>query len=158
MRIYVPLLTADVEALRHAAAGAGRLLLPSGRPTWAVTPASRADRAGEDLEDLEYDALQDAVYAGLEHVEDAARRSAPGTRRIGVAAGDVSDAAVAEASDTGGAFGVVMVRDEELRIASLHVTERGATAVREDDTDPALLWFDVGELPTALDYLAEPAA
>ncbi len=155
MRIYVPLLPADIEVLRRAETPAGRLALASGRPAWAVTPAARDDRAGEDLDDLEYDALQDAVYANL---EDPARRSASGGRRLGVVAGDVSDQAVADASHTGGAFGVVMARGEELRIASLHVTEQGAAAIRADDTDPALLWFDVAELPAALDYLAEPAA
>lgn len=155
MRIYVPLLAADVAALRRDVPPRSRLALVNGRAAWAVTDASRADRAGEDVEDLEYDALQDAAYADL---EDPARRADGAHRRIGILAGDVPESAVRDASATGGAFGVRLTRAEELKIASLHVTEQGATAIRDDDTEPALLWFDVAELAAGFDYLSEPSA
>lgn len=150
MRIYLPLTGADPGAF-HGAPGGATFPVAPGTAAWAVTAAARADRPGEDVEDLEYDALQDAVYAALENGPSPVR----GTQRVAVLAGDVADGAVREAV-AGGAFGVEIARAAELRIASVHVTEQGAEAVRADDTDPALLWFDVAEAADALDYLRRP--
>lgn len=151
MRIFLPLQTEDRHRLGSTAPGTGSILLPlsAGRPAWSVSPWARAERAAEDPEDLEYDALQDAAYAALVDEQDP---SGPQGRRA-VLAGDVPDTAVREASETGGAFGVEIVADAQLRLAALHVTEQGAAAALADDTDPALLWFDAVEPATALDYL-----
>lgn len=146
MRIYLPVDPSEHEPLR---AGAGDLELAAGRGAWAVTASARADRPDEDAEDLEYDALQDAVYAALTAGEGTDPR-----RRVLVAAGDVPDRAVAEAGEEAGAYGVVLIAPAALRIAALHVTELGAQAIEEDDTDPALLWFDASEGAQALAYLA----
>lgn len=160
MRIYVPLLPDDEAGLSATGALPGRLALAADRPAWAVTPEARADRPGEDPEDLEYDAMQDAVYAALEGsagtAGGASAKRVTGDRRVGILAGDVPDTALAAASATGGAFGVVLTAPAELRIASAHVTELGADAARADDTDPALLWFDVAETAEALSFLREP--
>lgn len=146
MRIYVPIIEADRPRLRS---GAPQLPLEEGRPAWALTVTARRDRDQEDPEDLEYDALQDAVFAALvsEPQGDPARRAI-------VVAGDVPDGDLVEASEGGGAYGVVTASATTLRIASLHVTELGARAIDEDDTDPALLWFDRSEGATALEYAA----
>ncbi|WP_341855972.1 hypothetical protein [Brachybacterium sp. GPGPB12] len=65
---------------------------------------------------------------------------------------DVPDAAIGDAAD-GGAFGVLLGTPASARIASFHVTELDAAAAEADDTDPALLWFDVVEAREALAYL-----
>lgn len=150
MRIYVPLTSADPGTWDRAP-GRRTCPLPPETAAWAVTASARGDRPGEDIEDLEYEALQDAVYAALENGPSPVQ----GARRVAVIAGDVADDAVREA-EAGGAFGIRIARRAELRIASVHVTEQGAEAVRADDTDPALLWFDVAESDDALDYLRRP--
>lgn len=155
MRIYVPLQDPDIATLSaDPGTTVARMRLDEGRAAWAATAEAREDRAGEDLEDLEYEALQDAVHAALER----GARPAQGAERVGVLAGDVSDGALEDASADGGAFGVRMGRAEDLRIASIHVTELGAATIRADDTDPALLWFDAAEAATAIDYLRSPSA
>lgn len=155
MRIYLPLADTDRFALETVAPGAAsvRVRVEQGRLAWGVSAAARSERPSEDAEDLEYEAIQDAVYAALE----SSPASVTGARRVAVIAGDVSDGAVEDASAEAGAFGLRIVRAEDLRLASLHVTEQGADTVRADDTDPALLWFDVAEVPAALTYLREVA-
>lgn len=153
MRIYLPLLDADADALAAIDASPARVRLVADRPVWGVAPAAQAEHPGQDEEDLEYEALQDAVYAALE----SSPRPVTGARRVAVLAGDVSDGAVADASATLGAFGLRAVRAEDVRLVSVHVTELGADAVRADDTDPALLWFDIAEVAAALAYLGQDA-
>lgn len=148
MRIFLPLATEDSADI---AASALRLRLLEGRMAWAVTEELRADRVGEDEEELEYDAIQDAVHIAL-------GASAPDARAMVIAA-DVPDSAFQPAGDNGGAYGVVTVSEAEARIASFHVTELDASSAAADDTDPALLWFDATEGPQALSYLdAAPGA
>lgn len=141
MRIYLPLTASDRAALELASI---RLELAEGRAAWAVTAAAQRDFPGEDLEDLEYEALQDAVHVAY------GTRSA--NQRALVVAADVPDAALGEAAD-GGPFGTVLVSSASARIASFHVTELDAAAAEADDTDPALLWFDAAEAADALAYL-----
>lgn len=143
MRIYLPLTPTDPPALENAG---GHLELTAGRPAWAVTAEARADRPGEDEEDLEYDALQDAVHIALSQGADDARAL--------VIAADVPDAMTAPAAEEGGAFGVSLRETASARIASFHVTELDAAAAAADDTDPALLWFDASEGAAALEFLA----
>jgi hypothetical protein len=145
MRIFLPARTADQDALRL---GARRLQLPSGRTVWGVSSEARAQAPDEDTEELEYDAIQDAVYAGLLEAD------AP-DRRLVVLAGDLPDAAVGPDTEESGMYGLRLERDETFALASVHVTELDAQSVADDDTDPALLWFDAGEAPRALDYAAE---
>lgn len=141
MRIYLPLTASDRPALERA----GRVIdLESGRPGWAVTAEARGDRPGEDEEDLEYEALQDAAHVALGAVG--------ATSRALVIAVDVPDRAL-EATDDGGAFGLRLREAAAARIASFHVTELDAAAAAQDDTDPALLWFDASEGTDALAFL-----
>ncbi|EWS80813.1 hypothetical protein BF93_01665 [Brachybacterium phenoliresistens] len=149
MRIYLPVTPAEHAALRS---GAGALELPAGRSAWAVHASARTDRPGEDPEDLEYDALQDAVHVALTSgpQEDPDRRAL-------VVAGDVPDRAVVESPEEGGAYGIELPAPATLRIAAFHVSELGARAVEADDTDPALLWFDASEGAAALDYAEAPS-
>lgn len=147
MRIFLPLSVADRPVI---AASGSQLALEAGRAAWAVTAEARADRPGEDEEDLEYDALQDATHIAL--------RGAAPEARVMVIAADVSDAALQPAGEAGGAYGVVTGSDARAEIASFHVTELDAQAAAADDTDPALLWFDVSEPAAALAFLdAAPA-
>lgn len=146
MRIYLPLTAPDRASLELASA---RLELAEGRAAWTVTDSARQDFPGEDLEDLEYEALQDAVHV--------AYGAGDPTRRALVIAADVPDAVLAEAPD-GGAFGVLLRSPAAARIASFHVTELDAAAAEADDTDPALLWFDAAEAADALAYLDGAAA
>ncbi|WP_152354367.1 DUF6912 family protein [Brachybacterium subflavum] len=145
MRIFAPVGPADHDALRS---GAARVALETGRPVWGVSDAARADRAAEDVEELEYDALQDAVFSALGQID-------PRMRAL-VLAGDVPDASLADASEDGGAFGLRLAREDTLVVASAHATELDAAAAEVDDTDPALLWFDASELPAAIDYAEAP--
>lgn len=148
MRIYLPLTPNDRPVLESAGE---RLELTAGRMAWAVTAEARADRPGEDEEDLEYDALQDAVHIALSQGSETARAL--------VIAADVPDAATAPAAEQGGAFGISLREAVPARVASFHVTELDAAAAAADDTDPALLWFDASEGAAALEYLAGgPAA
>lgn len=141
MRIFLPLDPGDHAVLT---ASRTRLELAADRPAWAVTAEARAERPGVDEEDLDYDALQDAVHVALQ-------AAAPAERALVIAA-DVPDPDLAAATDTGGAYGVRTTADTTARIAALHVTELDAAAAEADDTDPALLWFDVSEGAAALAY------
>lgn len=145
MRIFAPVGPADHDTLRS---GAARLSLEEGRPVWGVSDAALAERAGEDVEELEYDAMQDAVFSALGQVD-------PRMRAL-VLSGDVADGSLADASEDGGVFGLRLAREATLVIASAHATELDAAAAEVDDTDPVLLWFDASELPAALDYAEAP--
>lgn len=147
MRIFLPL---SVEDRTVISASGLQLDLVAGRAAWAVTAEARSDRSGEEEEDLEYDAIQDATHIALSS-------AAPDARAMVIAA-DVSDAALQPAGETGGAYGVVTVTATGARVASFHVTELDARAAAADDTDPALLWFDVSEGPAALAFLDATAA
>lgn len=142
MRIYLPLTAEDRAALESAARG---LELAAERPAWGVSTEARADRPGQDEEDLEYDALQDAVHIAFS--------LGGGDSRALVIAADAPDEALAGAEENGGAFGVVTRRATQARIASFHVSELDAVSADQDDTDPALLWFDASEGADALAYL-----
>lgn len=142
MRIFLPLTDQDEQALRD---GRRHLELDMDRPGWAVHPAARADNPAADLEDLEYDALQDAV-----HVAFSAQPDHPRDARAAVLAVDVPDEAVREADDAG-AYGVIVAQGH-MRVDAVHVTEAGRTEAEASDTDPALLWFDPSESARALDY------
>lgn len=142
MRIYLPLLAQDRSVL-----GEGRRLLDlePGRAAWAVTSEAAADRPGQDEEDLEYEAMQDAVHVAF----GAAGRSA----RVLVIAADAPGEVLEAATEEGGAFGVRLRERCSAKIASFHVTEQDAATAEADDTDPALLWFDAGEGQDALAFL-----
>jgi hypothetical protein len=141
MRIYLPLTASDRASLELASS---RVELAVGRAAWAVTEPAQHDFPGADLEDLEYEALQDAVHV--------AYSSGGAGQRALVIAADVADDVLEEAAD-GGAFGVLLRAPASARIASFHVTELDAAAAEADDTDPALLWFDAAEAAAALSYL-----
>lgn len=142
MRIYLPLLAQDRPALQE-----GRRLidLEPGRAAWAVTSEASADRPAQDEEDLEYEALQDAVHVAFTAAEHSAR--------VLVIAADAPDDVIDAATDEGGAFGIRLREPRSAKIASFHVTEQDAEAAEADDTDPALLWFDAGEGQDALAFL-----
>ena len=142
MRIYLPLTDLDRRTLEIAGT---RVDLDAGRAAWAVTAEARADRPGEDEEDLEYEALQDAVHIAF--------GAGPSSARALVIAADVPEGAPSPAAEDAGVFGVVLREATSARIASLHVTEQNAAAADADDTDPALLWFDTSEATDALAYL-----
>lgn len=142
MRIYLPLLAQDRPALRE---GRALIDLEPGRAAWAVTSEASADRPGQDEEDLEYEALQEAVHVAF----TAAERS----ERVLVIAADAPDDVIDAATEEGGAFGIRMRERRPARIASFHVTEQDAATAEADDTDPALLWFDAGEGQDALVFL-----
>lgn len=146
MRIYLPLLPGDQESMRS---GSSLLELEAGRLAWGVAPAARADRPDEDAEDLEYEAVQDAAYWAIQDALGAGDED----RSIAVIAGDAPDQQLVEASEEAGAFGLRLSGSAQLRLASVHVTELTARAAQDDDTDPALLWFDAAEAGAALDRI-----
>src|SRR3954464_4821330 len=105
MRVYVPLtLSGLAEAYKTGELGAGPLL------AYAVTPALREWYLSDDIEELEYAALNRAALASLRLLA-----TQPGTpRRRVVVAADVPDGAAVADPDRGldpGALG-------EVRIAS----------------------------------------
>src|SRR5699024_4954749 len=93
MRIYLPLLAQDRPALRE---GRALIDLEPGRAAWAVTSEASADRPGQYEEDLEYEALQEAVHVAF----TAAERSERVLVIAAAAPDDVIDAVTAEADDT----------------------------------------------------------
>ncbi|ASK64905.1 hypothetical protein CFK39_02615 [Brachybacterium avium] len=148
MRIYLPLLAPDRPSLQD---GRKVIDLDAGRAAWAVTAEARTDRPEQDEEDLEYEALQDAVHIAF--------TAAGSSERVLVIAADIPDGLVAAATEDGGAFGIRVRERRSAKIASFHVTEQSAAAADVDDTDPALLWFDAGEGRDALAFLgAAPIA
>lgn len=122
MRAYVPLL---LRELREVAAG-GRL---PRRTTFAVTPALRQADPSADEEDLEFEAMCQAL--------DAARGLGDGRRVVAAAdipaaEGTTGDASLDEAT--------VVVLDD---VVSFHLEEsEGEDGAGYDD----LLWYDVTEL------------
>lgn len=124
MRLYVPLL---VDELAGVLAG-GRL--PE-RSAHGVTRPLRATDPGADEEDLEFDAMCEAL--------DVARELGPG-RRV-VAAADAAERADAGAGALLEGTAAVPVSD----VVSFHVEEHeGQVGAGYDD----LLWYDVSELGT----------
>lgn len=142
MRIYLPMSAEDRTILENSPSGHE---LHAGRAAWGVTGPASADNPDHDDEDLEYEAMQDAMHVAL--------LSADATSRALVIAVDVPEGTVAAAEESGGAFGVELRETARVRIASFHVSELDAVAAQQDDTDPALLWFDASEVTDAFAYL-----
>ncbi|CAM5734409.1 putative protein OS=Streptomyces tendae OX=1932 GN=GUR47_07415 PE=4 SV=1 [Streptomyces tendae] len=160
MRVYVPLtLTGLAEAHRAGELGAGPLV------AYAVTPALREWYRSDDIEELEYAALNRAALASLRLLAadgDAVRR------RVVVAA-DVPDGAVAAGPDPA-ALGEVRVAGPLplAKAAAVHVDSddaeadvraaTGALAAADGGDDDAqsvvdgaedheLLWYATQEIP-----------
>lgn len=142
MRVYLPLDTTEFDLTSPAT----HLHLPAGRALWCVTAAARAADPADE-EDLEYDAMQDAVHVALTGTDADARAI--------IVAGDVPDDRLEDGTESDGRFGARLRTDADLRIASFHVTELDAAGAAASDTDPALLWFDALEGAAALDYSAK---
>ncbi|MFD8352545.1 DUF6912 family protein [Streptomyces coelicoflavus] len=164
MRVYVPLtLSGLAEAHRAGKLGAGPLV------AHAVTPALREWYRSDDMEELEYAALNRAALASLRLL---AADAGVARRRVVVAA-DVPDAAV-EAGPDGGtdpvALGEVRVAGPLplAKAAAVHVDSADAEAdvsaaaealaaadggdddarfVVEGADDHELLWYATQELP-----------
>ncbi|HET9380449.1 MAG TPA: hypothetical protein VFP69_06430 [Streptomyces sp.] len=164
MRVYVPLtLPALAEAYKTGELGTGALT------AYAVTPALREWYLSDDLEELEYAALNRAALASLRLL--AADAEAP--RRRVVVAADVPDAATRADPDRAldpAALGEVHVAGPVAlaRVAAVHAdaddAEEDVTAAAlalpaadggDDDAqfvvdgadDHELLWFATQEIP-----------
>ncbi|MEU8754064.1 hypothetical protein AB0C88_26660 [Streptomyces chartreusis] len=164
MRVYVPLtLPGLAEAYKTGELGAGPLV------AYAVTPALREWYLSDDIEELEYAALNRAALASLRLL--AADAEAP--RRRVVVAVDVADGAAVADPDRGldpSALGEVRIaRGVALtRAAAVHVdaddaetdvaAAAGAVAAADGGDDDAqfvldgaedheLLWFATQEIP-----------
>ncbi|MFD5078496.1 DUF6912 family protein [Streptomyces sp. NPDC058371] len=164
MRVYVPLtLSGLAEAYKTGELGAGRFV------AYAVTPALREWYLSDDIEELEYAALNRAALASLRlvAVDPGAAR-----RRVVVAV-DVADGAASADPDRGldpGALGEVRVTGPVplAKAAAVHAdaddAEADVTAAAEalggadlgdDDAqfvvdgaeDHELLWFATQEIP-----------
>lgn len=142
MRIFVPMGSSDWTQLR---ASSRNVTLEAGRVAWALTREARADRPTADPEDLEYDALQDAVFYALTSLANENENS-----RVAVMAVEVPESAASAATDLG-AYGITL-HEGHGRLASIHVTELGRHDAEASDEDPALLWFDPSEIATAEAY------
>jgi len=167
MRVYVPLtLPGLAEAYKTGELGPGPLV------ACAVTPALREWYASEDIEELEYAALNQAALASLRLV--ALDPGAP--RRRVVVAVDVPDGAAAGGSGPGlapGPPGEVRVAGTVAlaRAAAVHVDaddaetdvtaavealgaadrgDDGARLVVDGAEEHELLWFATQEIPSLL--------
>ncbi|MEU1041076.1 hypothetical protein [Streptomyces sp. NPDC005907] len=164
MRVYVPLtLSGLAEAYRTGELGAGPLV------AYAVTPALREWYVSDDMEELEYAALNRAALASLRLI--AVDPAAP--RRRVVVAVDVADGAAQADPDRGldaSALGEVRVAGS-VRLAdaaAVHVDSDeaqadvvaaaealGAADLGDDDArftvdgaeDHELLWYATQEIP-----------
>ncbi|MFJ9346999.1 DUF6912 family protein [Streptomyces sp. NPDC101237] len=164
MRVYVPLtLPGLAEAHKTGELGTGPFV------AYAVTPALREWYLSDDIEELEYAALNRAALASLRLL--AAGQDAP--RRRVVVAVDVPDGAAAAGPDRGldpTALGEVRVTGTVAlaRAAAVHVDSddaeedvtaaAGALAAADDGDDDAqvvvdgaedheLLWYATQEIP-----------
>ncbi|MFF1326158.1 DUF6912 family protein [Streptomyces chartreusis] len=164
MRVYVPLtLPGLAEAYKTGELGAGPLV------AYAVTPALREWYLSDDIEELEYAALNRAALASLRLLAAAAEAA----RRRVVVAVDVADGAAVADPDRGldpSALGEVRIaRGVALaRAAAVHVdaddaetdvaAAAGALAAADGGDDDAqfvvdgaedheLLWFATQEIP-----------
>lgn len=135
MRIFLPL----TEIAAHDA-GAHRLDLAEGTLVWGCT-AEAVREVGGDTEDLEYEALQDAVHVAFQ----------AGDGRAVVLAGDVPDRDLGDGPEESGLYGLRICRPTVMQLASRHVSELTRAEAEASDTDPALLWFDVSEGARALE-------
>lgn len=130
MRVYLPLLVGELAEVPVA----GRL---PARQAYGVTGALRAEDPGADEEDLEFEAMCQAL--------DAARALGAG-RRV-VAAADAGPRA-----DAGS--GALLAGDDQLPLAdvvSFHIEEgSGGVGTGYDD----LLWYDVTELDGLISSVA----
>ncbi|MCX4881171.1 hypothetical protein [Streptomyces sp. NBC_00847] len=168
MRVYVPLtLSGLAEAYRTGELGAGPLA------AYAVTPALREWYLSEDIEELEYAALNRAALASLRLLA-----ADPGAvRRRVVVAVDVADGAAAVDPDRGldpAALGEVRVTgtvrlakaaavhvdldDAETDVAAaaeaLEAADRGdddAQFVVDGAEDHELLWYATQEIPSLVE-------
>ncbi|MET7685448.1 hypothetical protein [Streptomyces sp. NPDC005423] len=164
MRVYVPLtLPGLAEAYRTGELGAG------GFVAYAVTPALREWYLSEDIEELEYAALNRAAFASLRLL--AAEPDA--VRRRVVVAVDVPDGTAQADPERGldpAALGEVRVtgtaslaraaavhvdladaqRDVAAAAEALAAADRGdddAQSVVDDAEDHELLWYATQEIP-----------
>jgi hypothetical protein len=164
MRVYVPLtLPGLAEAYKTGELGAGPLV------AYAVTPALREWYLSDDIEELEYAALNRAALASLRQL---AADPAAARRRVVVAV-DVPDKAAAADPDRGldpAALGEVRIADGVAlaKAASVHVDAGAAEAdvaaaaealaaadAGDDDAqfvvdgaeDHELLWYATQEIP-----------
>ncbi|MFF2508481.1 DUF6912 family protein [Streptomyces sp. NPDC058067] len=167
MRVYVPLsLPRLAEAHKAGELGPGPLT------AYAVTPALREWYVSDDIEELEYAALNRAALASLRMI--AGEPDAP--RKRVVVALDVPDGAAVADPDRGldpGALGEVRIADAVrlTKAAAVHVdageaekdvaiaaAALGAADQGDDDAqfvvdgaeDHELLWFAVQEIPNLL--------
>ncbi|MFJ8191260.1 DUF6912 family protein [Streptomyces sp. NPDC096094] len=168
MRVYVPLtLSGLAEAHSTGELGTGPLV------AYAVTPALREWYHSDDIEELEYAALNRAALASLRLLA-----ADPGaTRRRVVVAADVSDGAVSAAPERGpdpAGLGEVRLAGplRLAKVASVHVdsadAEADVTAAAEalaaadggDDgarfvvdgaEDHELLWYATQEIPNLVE-------
>ncbi|MFB7089882.1 DUF6912 family protein [Streptomyces sp. NPDC056296] len=168
MRVYVPLtLSGLAEAHRTGELGTGPLV------AYAVTPALREWYLSDDIEELEYAALNRAALASLRLLA----ADAGATRRRVVVAADVSDGAVSAAPDPGSDpadLGEVRLAGplRSAKAASVHVdsadAEADVTAAAEalaaadggdDDArlvvegaeEHELLWYATQEIPNLVE-------
>ncbi|MFD4631900.1 DUF6912 family protein [Streptomyces sp. NPDC058284] len=167
MRVYVPLtLPRLAEAYKAGELGPGPLV------AYAVTPALREWYVSDDIEELEYAALNRAALASLRLI---AGDPAAARRRV-VLAADVPDGAAVADPDRGldqGALGEVRIADGLPlgKAAAVHVdaddaaadvaaaaAALGAADQGDDDArfvvdgaeDHELLWFATQEIPGLL--------
>ncbi|MFD6420313.1 DUF6912 family protein [Streptomyces sp. NPDC060194] len=167
MRVYVPLtLPALAEALKAGEIGPGPLT------AYAVTPALREWYVSDDIEELEYAALNRAASGSLRLI---AGDPATARRRV-VAAVDVADSAAVADPDRGldpGALGEVRLAAAVplAKVAAVHAdgdeaepdvtaaaAALGAADLGDDDArfvvdgaeDHELLWFATQEIPGLL--------
>ncbi|MFJ6608108.1 DUF6912 family protein [Streptomyces lydicus] len=172
MRVYVPLtLSGLAEAHKNGELGPGELG-PGPLTAYAVTPALREWYVSDDIEELEYAALNRAAQASLRML---AGNPQVARRRVVVAV-DVSDGAAVADPDAGldqSALGEVRVAAPVplSKAAAVHVDAEdaepdvaaaaaalGAADLGDDDAqftvdgaeDHDLLWFGVQEIPALI--------
>lgn len=153
MRIYVPAAVTDgAPGVRLSPAPQ----VPSDTVVWGIEQSALAGLRPDDVEELEYAAMQEAVLVAAEAM---AGQEDQDHHRVVILAADVPDSASDGTPGDQGDHARVVRADEPIRIRSLHVSENSARGVREDEYAPDLLWFDPSELEGARDYArgeAEP--
>ena len=140
-RIYIPLNASGLRSLEADRALGGAPFLAH-----AVTEAVRATAPAAGRDEWEYAALNDAALSS------GSLLTSGESRRI-VAVADVTSDIVGSAVPGGSPLESAVWVSESValkRFASFHVSDG---AVRDDEVDDELLWYDVTELPVILALL-----
>lgn len=143
MRVYKVFAAKNLEA----ALGADfRIKVDAKQLLWGISEAESKDLKPDEVEELEFAALQEAVLVSAEDFEPS--------QKMLVVAADLQLAQIKELTKTKdfGDYAYQLSKSTVLKAQSLMVSELSAEEIIADEYAPELLWFDLSEVELALRY------